>query len=343
MTLDSFLLDKYQAGPDSPPRRSSRRRIRRPSSRKLQELRRPRPPRPPQNPFPLTCQEIVSDPLLVAPPRARSAHRRPQMEEVIQEVQPKESHPQVVGTIGLLDRDHGPSDHGGSPRNIVVDLKRARSRHVVARPGKAPACTSACRGPVRGHRSAGLVDPLNPAVLDEMGFHGQTPDASGGRRPKDVQKAIEVLSAQVGSRDTMDVLKELGGTWNADGSAKPSGPDINDLERRPDRQIREPGADAGGSGPGERHPLRAVRGRIQIRYRVDGALYEMSPPPSIFASHDVALEGHGEPEHLGAPPAAGWSYISVNIGGKPDRPSYVHASDGVRSGPWCFASWTGRR
>jgi len=45
---------------------------------------------------------------------------------------------------------------------------------------------------------------------------------------------------------------------------------------------------------------------FRIRYRVDGALYEMSPPPKPpGAAGDFAHQGHGEPEHFGAPAAAG--------------------------------------
>ena len=45
---------------------------------------------------------------------------------------------------------------------------------------------------------------------------------------------------------------------------------------------------------------------FKIRYRVDGALYEMAPPPRHLAlPGHLARQGHGEHEHRRAPPAAG--------------------------------------
>ena len=46
---------------------------------------------------------------------------------------------------------------------------------------------------------------------------------------------------------------------------------------------------------------------FKIRYRVDGALYEMSPPPRHLGSAgDFARESHGEHEHCRETAAAGW-------------------------------------
>jgi type IV pilus assembly protein PilB len=48
---------------------------------------------------------------------------------------------------------------------------------------------------------------------------------------------------------------------------------------------------------------------FKMRYRIDGVLYEMVPPPKLRVDGDrLAYQGHGQPRHRRAPPAAGRPY-----------------------------------
>ena len=69
---------------------------------------------------------------------------------------------------------------------------------------------------------------------------------------------------------------------------------------------------------------------FKMRYRIDGVLYEMMPPPRApRAGHQLAHQGHGEPRHRRAPPAAGRPHRAERR--QPaDRPARQRAADDVR-------------
>ena len=129
-----------------------------------------------------------------------------------------------------------------------------------------------------------LVDPLNPARLDELGFIVKKDIQLVVVDPAQIQKAIEQYYPE-DSDSVSDILKELG----------------EDTEiAREVSELGEGASEAMVAGLANEAPIvrfvnlvvfQAVQDRasdihfepfeteFRIRYRVDGALYEMSPPP----------------------------------------------------------------
>ena len=97
-----------------------------------------------------------------------------------------------------------------------------------------------------------------------------------------------------------------------------------------DRPVREPGPVPGGAGPRERHSLRAVRDEFKIRYRVDGALYEMAPPPKHLALPVISRIKVMANLNIAERRLPQDGRISCTIGGRHDRPARLHAADPVR-------------
>ncbi|MEY2429505.1 MAG: type pilus assembly protein PilB, partial [Verrucomicrobiota bacterium] len=133
-----------------------------------------------------------------------------------------------------------------------------------------------------------LVDPLNPARIDELGFVVKKDIQLVVADPDQVQKAIEQYYPE-GTDSVSDILKELG----------------SDTEiAREVSELGEGASEAMVAGLANEAPIvrfvnlvlfQAVQDRasdihfepfeteFRIRYRVDGALYEMSPPPKHLA------------------------------------------------------------
>ena len=138
-----------------------------------------------------------------------------------------------------------------------------------------------------------LVDPLNPARIDELGFVIKKDLQLVVADPAQIQKAIEKFYPEGGAggdnESFSEILKELGSDKDlARGAAMAdAGDDVSALE------------DLANQAPIVRFVnlvlFQAVQDRasdihfepfeeeFRIRYRVDGALYEMSPPPKHLA------------------------------------------------------------
>lgn len=130
-----------------------------------------------------------------------------------------------------------------------------------------------------------LADPLNPAIVDELGFVVRKDIIPLVAHPKEIEKAISRYYGD--AQDSVaDILKELG----SDG----------DLAK----EAAEANATGDATAVANETPIvrfvnlvlfQAVQDRasdihfepfedeFKIRYRVDGALYEMSPPPKHLA------------------------------------------------------------
>jgi type IV pilus assembly protein PilB len=133
-----------------------------------------------------------------------------------------------------------------------------------------------------------LVEPLNPGRLDELGFVVKKDIQLVVADPTQVQKAIEKFYPEDNENFT-DILKELG-------SDKEIAKEVNEAVITDDATMMARLAD---QAPIVRFVnlvlMQAVQDRasdihfepfeteFKIRYRVDGALYEMSPPPKQLA------------------------------------------------------------
>ncbi len=137
-----------------------------------------------------------------------------------------------------------------------------------------------------------MADPLNPTRVDELGFVVRKPLQLVVAHPQAVRKAVEqYYGKEEAGADFGDILKELGA------EADLIVPDIEIKSGEMDDEAFVAGlADA---APIVRYVnlvlFQAIQDRasdihfepfedqFRIRYRVDGALYEMSPPPKHLA------------------------------------------------------------
>ena len=265
--------------------------------------------------------EIVSDPLLLLL-RERGLLDDLQMEEVLQE-QGRSGKPiaQVVQDYGLLDRDtvlQIMAEHLGT--SVVEIEEGAITPDVVASvPAESARMYQCVPVAIYGDTvQIALVDPLNPAVLDELGFTVKHQIQLVVADPGDVQKAIaKFYPAQAGS-GYLDVLKELGGSGEvSDEEDRPSGPDIRDgLNDAPIvkfvnlvlmQAVQDRASDI---------HFEPFEDEFKIRYRVDGALYEMSPPPKHLASPVTSRLKVMANLNISERRLPQDGRISVNIGGK---------------------------
>lgn len=234
--------------------------------------------------------DAVNDPLMLLL-RDRGMLDDLQFEEVSQEAT-RSGKPvlQVIEDYGLLDKDmvlQLIADHLGT--SVVPIEEGAITPEVVAAVPAESARMYQCV-PVALYGDTvqvALVDPLNPAVLDELGFTVKHQIQLVVADPTAVQQAIaKFYPAQAGG-GYQDILKELGAVAEdaGDEDAGPKGPDLS-------------GSD-GNDAPIVKFVnlvlMQAVQDRasdihfepfedeFKIRYRVDGALYEMSPPPKNLA------------------------------------------------------------
>src|SRR2546430_1075904 len=139
-----------------------------------------------------------------------------------------------------------------------------------------------------GTLQVALVDPLNPSRIDELGFivkHGLQVVVAD---PAQVQKNIEKYYPE-DSESVTDILKQLG-------ADKDIAKEVSEIEATENVDMM---AGLANQAPIVRFVnlviMQAVQDRasdihfepfeteFRIRYRVDGALYEMSPPPKHLA------------------------------------------------------------
>lgn len=234
--------------------------------------------------------EIVSDPLLLLL-RERGMLDDLQFEEVSQEVG-RSGKPvlQVVQDYGLIDKDmvlQLVADHLGTS---VVELDEgAMTPEVIAAiPAESARMYQCIPVALYGDTvQVALADPLNPAVLDELGFTVKFQLQLVVVDPAAISQAIAKFYPSQGGAAYQDIIKELGGAATEESGADegPKGPDLS--------------ASDGNDAPIVKFVnlvlMQAVQDRasdihfepfedeFKIRYRVDGALYEMSPPPKNLA------------------------------------------------------------
>jgi type IV pilus assembly protein PilB len=198
---------------------------------------------------------------------------------------------QILQDSGVMDVDsilQAISNQMGAP--VVTLNPRDMSPEVLA---TIPAKTAHMYGciPVAMQNSTlqiALVDPLNVSRIDELGFIVKKDIQLVIADPAQVQKAIEKFYPQE-SESVSDILKELG-------SDSEIAKEASEAEVLDDAAMMERFAN---QAPIVRFVnlvlFQAVQDRasdihfepfeteFKIRYRVDGALYEMSPPPKHLA------------------------------------------------------------
>lgn len=140
-----------------------------------------------------------------------------------------------------------------------------------------------------GMLKVAFEDPLDPGRIDDLGFVAKKDIQLVVANPAEIQAGLDKYYGEDGSEDVMSILKELGGDEKITEEAiVASETDDDDLV-----------AGLANEAPIVRFVnlvlFQAVKDRasdihfepfeteFRIRYRVDGALYEMSPPPKHLA------------------------------------------------------------
>src|ERR1039458_5312313 len=120
-----------------------------------------------------------------------------------------------------------------------------------------------------------LADPLDPAHADEVGFASKRDVQVVVADPAEIEKAVERHYGQEETEDFSKILKELGSDQEIEREAREAADDAK-LE---ENLVVSPAIQARAS---DIH-FEPFETEFRIRYRVDGALYEMSPPPKHLA------------------------------------------------------------
>jgi type IV pilus assembly protein PilB len=232
--------------------------------------------------------DIFSNPLL-ALVKERNLIDDLQLEEVLQE-QSRSGKPigQILSDFQIVDIDTQlqiQAEHLGTE---VVALNGADLDPEVAKAVPASVARMYQCVPVAVYDSVvqiALADPLNPAVIDELGF-------SIGKEIQIVvadPAAIDKLVAKYYGEDSEsvgDILAELGAdtALAKEAEATTEGPEMADLANEVPivRFVNLVLYQAVQDRASDIH-FEPFEDEFKIRYRVDGALYEMTPPPKHLA------------------------------------------------------------
>ena len=132
-----------------------------------------------------------------------------------------------------------------------------------------------------------LADPLDPAHADEVGFASKRDVQVVVANPAEIEKAIERHYGQEESEDFSHILKELSSDADIAREVSEAGEDAKAAEALANeapivkfvnlvlfQAIQDRASDI---------HFEPFETEFRIRYRVDGALYEMAPPPKHLA------------------------------------------------------------
>jgi type IV pilus assembly protein PilB len=199
---------------------------------------------------------------------------------------------QILQDFGILDADailQAMANHLGTE---VVSLRgRDIPPEVIAAIPAAQARALECL-PIEqdgGVLKVALLDPLNPSRMDEVGFVSKRDVQVVVAHPDEIKAGLDKYYAGDDGGNLSEILKELG-------ADETIAQEVQHLEEQDDETVIAQLADA---APIIRFVnmilFQAVKDRasdihfepfeheFRIRYRVDGALYEMSPPPKHLA------------------------------------------------------------
>jgi type IV pilus assembly protein PilB len=234
--------------------------------------------------------EAVSDPLL-ALIRDRGMLDDLQFEEVTQEVaRSGKSAAQVLQDYGLVDLDsilQIVADQLGT-MVVTVDEAAITPEVVAAIPAESARMYQCLPVALYGDTvQIALVDPLNPQVVDELGFNVKHQIQLVVADPAAVLKGIEKFYPAQGGGGYSELLAQLGSDKDlaALDDDKPRGMKIDEAVNDAPivkfvnlvlmQAVQDRASDI---------HFEPFEDEFKIRYRVDGALYEMSPPPRHLAS-----------------------------------------------------------
>jgi len=199
---------------------------------------------------------------------------------------------QILQDFGIMDLDtilQIEANHLGVPVIALKDVNFSQEllKNIPANTARMYQCI-----PVAQFDNAlqvAFVDPLNPARVDEVGFTVRKEIQPVIADPAEIEKLIEQHYGQDDSDNVSDILKQLG----EDGQM------AKEAEEAAETADAAALADLADAAPIVRFVnlvvMQAVQDRasdihfepfeteFRIRYRVDGALYEMSPPPKHLA------------------------------------------------------------
>lgn len=224
--------------------------------------------------------------------RERSLLDDLQLDEVVQE-HTRSGKPvgQILQDFGLMDLDTQLqiiAEHLGTE---VVQIRESEITPDVLKTVPAATARMYLCLPVAVFGSVvrlALADPLNPSVIDELGFTVNKEIQVVVADPDKIQKAINNLYGGEGE-SVADVLKELGADTDiakeaSDLAADDRVLDVSDLTNAAPivkfvnlvlyQAVQDRASDI---------HFEPFEDEFKIRYRVDGALYEMSPPPKHLA------------------------------------------------------------
>jgi type IV pilus assembly protein PilB len=213
-----------------------------------------------------------------------------QLEEVVQE-HARGGKPviQVLQDFGLLDLDtilQIVADHLGTE---VVDLRSQEipPEALQAVPGTAARMHQCV--PVALYGSTvriALADPLNPAVIDELAYVTGKEVQVVVADPAQIEAAINKHYGEE-SESVSDILRELGADADIAKEVAEAAAGVTDLEDLANeapiikfvnlvlfQAVQDRASDI---------HFEPFEDEFKIRYRVDGALYEMTPPPKHLA------------------------------------------------------------
>lgn len=143
-------------------------------------------------------------------------------------------------------------------------------------------------GMSNGTLKVAMADPLNPGRVDELGFVVKKDVQLVVADPNQIEKAIEkhYASQMEAGESVSDILKELGADTEIAAAAAEGGPAdlMEDLANKAPivRFVNLVLFQAVQDRASDIH-FEPFEDEFRIRYRVDGALYEMSPPPKSLA------------------------------------------------------------
>ena len=173
--------------------------------------------------------------------------------------------------VSLRDREFSPDLLKTIPANV------ARMYHCV------PVALN------NGMLQVALADPLDPAHADEIGFASKRDVQVVVADPAEIEKAVDRYYGQEETEDFSKILKELG-------SDKEIEREVSEADASDDVRLVESLANEAPIVKFVNLVLfQAIQDRasdihfepfeteFRIRYRVDGALYEMAPPPKHLA------------------------------------------------------------
>ena len=138
-----------------------------------------------------------------------------------------------------------------------------------------------------GMLQVALADPLDPAHADEVGFASKRDVQVVVADPAEIEKAVDRYYGQEETENFSKILKELGSDKDIEREVSEAGEDAKAAEALANeapivkfvnlvlfQAIQDRASDI---------HFEPFENEFRIRYRVDGALYEMSPPPKHLA------------------------------------------------------------